>query len=120
MKKGCGNCKFGEKVTDEHKAFSQKVQAIKAKPITNKIKKKEIVDLLVGLAETTLKREEFSLLIGLEDLAYNNLPVEIQGVDIYRICMNDKIKQVLPDFKEGGRNIHKAYFTCEHWEDGND
>lgn len=109
----CRNCKFGEKVTDEQKKYALKVQAIRAKPILNSIKIKEIAALTKVVLEDLIK---YKHLIGLEDLTYNNLPVDIQGVDIYRICMNDKNKQVIPGFKEFGRNIHKTYFACEHWE----
>lgn len=112
MKKGCRNCKFNEKVTDEQKAYALKVQAIMAKPILNRDKNKEIE----GLPE----HERFSHLPGLKELTYNDLPIEIQGVDIYRVCMNDKNNLMGSLWKEGARTIHKTYFVCEHWEAEND
>lgn len=108
----CRDCKYGEKVTDEQKAYAQKVQVIRAKPILNRDKDKEIKALP--------EYEEFSHLVGLGGLTYNNLPVAMQGVDIYRVCMNNKNKLMGTVFKEGGRSIHKTYFTCEHWEGEND
>lgn len=104
MKKGCRNCKFGEKVTDEQKKYALKVQAIRAKKILNKDKVKEIKALS--------EYEKFSNIVGLEDMVYNDLPVEIQGVDIYRICTTNE--QVLCD------DVHKTYYVCEYWEDEND
>jgi len=110
MKKKCGNCKFGEKVTDKQKSYAQSVQAIQKKKILNVDKKKEI--------EVLLNHKEFIHLVGLDLLTYNNLPVEIQGVDIYRVCMNDEQNEDAGI--EGGNNIHKTYHTCEHWEGEND
>lgn len=105
MKKGCGNCKFSDKVTDKQKAHAQAIQAIKRKKILNADKRKEI--------EALPDHEKFNHLIGLDLLTYNNLPVDIQGVDIYRICQNaDQLKDA--GVKEGCNNIHKTYFVCEH------
>ena len=109
-KKQCRNCKSNEKVTDEQKAYALKVQAIMAKPILNRDKKKEIMSLP--------EYDEFSNLVGVEDLLYNDLPVEIQGVDIYRICMNEG--QNKDAGIEGKNDIHKTYYTCEYWGDEND
>lgn len=111
MKKGCRNCKSNEKVTDEQKAYAIAVQAIKEKKILNRDKKKEI-EALPG-------HEKFVYLIDLDVLNYNDLLVEKQGVDIYRVCQNeDQLKDA--GIPEGCNNIHKTYFVCEHWEDEND
>ncbi len=106
----CRDCKFNEKVTNEQKEYALKVQSIRAKLITNKDKGIEIMALL--------GYEEFSKIVGLEDLTYNNLPVEIQGTDIYRVCENEE--QLKDAGIKEGCNVHKTYFTCEHWEDEND
>lgn len=110
MKKQCRNCEFNEKVTDEQKVYALKVQAIVAKPILLKDKAREVMNL-PGY-------EEFKHLVNLKELAYNDLPAEVQGVDIYRICMNEG--QNKDAGIEGRNNIHKTYFTCEHWEGEND
>lgn len=110
MKKKCGNCRFNVKITDEQKSYAQSVQAIQEKKILNRDKKKEI--------EALPNHEEFFYLIGLDLLTYNDLPVEIQGVDIYRACTNEQ--QLKSAGIEGGNNIHKTYYTCEYWEDEND
>ena len=104
-KKNCGNCKSSIKITDAQKKYAQAVQAIKKKAILNVDKKKEI--------EVLPNHKEFAYLVGLELLTYNDLPVEKQGVDIYRVCQNaDQLKDA--GVKEGFNNIHKTYFTCEH------
>ena len=104
-KKNCGNCESSVKITDKQKAYAQAVQAIKKKAILNKDKKKEI--------EALPDHEKFAYLVGLDLLTYNNLPVEKQGIDIYRACQN--ILQ-LEDMSltQDKNNIHKTYFTCEH------
>ena len=105
MKKKCSNCKFSIKVTDKQKAHAQTIQAIKKKKILNADKKKEI--------ESLPDYEKFDYLVGLDLLTYNNLPVDIQGVDIYRVCQNaDQLKDA--GIKEDCNNIHKTYFVCEH------
>jgi len=109
-KKNCGNCKFSIKITDAQKKYSQAAQAIKKKAILNIDKKKEI--------EALPNHKEFAFLTGLDLLTYNNLPVDIQGVDIYRICQSaDQLKDA--GIKEGCNNIHKIYFVCDrHKEAG--
>ncbi len=108
MKKGCRNCKFSIKITDKQKAYSQAVRAIKKKAILNVDKKKEL--------EALPDHEKFAYLIGLDLLSYNDLPVEKQGVDIYRACQN--ILQ-LEDMSltQDKNNIHKTYFVCDHHEE---
>lgn len=104
-KKNCRNCKFSIKITDAQKKYSQAVQVIKKKAILNVDKKKEI--------EALPNHKEFAYLVGLDLLTYNNLPVEKQGVDIYRVCQNaDQLKDA--GIKEDCNNIHKTYFTCDH------
>ena len=105
-KKNCGNCESSVKITDKQKAYAQAVQATKKKAILNVDKKKEI--------EALPDHEKFAYLVGLDLLTYNNLPVEKQGIDIYRACQND---EQLKDagIKEGFNNIHKTYFTCNHY-----
>ena len=105
MKKGCRNCKDSIKITDNQKAYSIAVRAIKKKPILNVIKKKEM--------EALPDHKKFAYLTGLDLLSYNDLPVEIQGIDIYRACKNaDQLKDA--GIKEGCNNIHKTYFVCDH------
>ena len=105
MKKNCRNCKSSVKITDKQKAYSQAAKAIKKKPILNVDKKKEM--------EALPDHEKFAYLVGLDLLSYNDLPVEKQGVDIYRVCQNeDQLKDA--GIKEGCNNIHKTYFVCEH------
>ena len=107
-KKNCGNCESSVKITDKQKAYAQAVQAIKKKAILHVDKKKEI--------EALPDHEKFAYLVGLDLLTYNNLPVEIQGVDIYRVCQNvDQLKNA--GIKENCNNIHKTYFTCNHYID---
>ncbi len=108
MKKACRNCKHGIKITDKQKAYSQAAQVIKKKAILNKDKKKEI--------EALPNHKDFAYLIGLDLLTYNDLPKEIQGVDIYRACQN--ILQ-LEDMSltQDKNNIHKTYFVCDHHEE---
>ena len=104
-KKNCGNCESSVKITDKQKAYAQAVQGIKKKAILNVDKKKEI--------EALPDHEKFAHLVGLDLLSYNNLSVEIQGVDIYRVCQNiEQLKDA--GIKESFNNIHKTYFTCEH------
>ena len=108
MKKGCRNCKSSVKITDKQKAYSQAAKAIKKKAILSVDKKKEL--------EALPDHEKFAYLVGLDLLSYNDLPVEIQGVDIYRVCRNsDQLKDA--GIKEGCNNIHKTYFVCEHHEE---
>lgn len=109
MKKQCRNCQDSIKVTDEQKRYIQKVQAIMAKAIMNKDKKNEI--------QALPEYEKFKQIVGLAELNYNNLSIEIQGGDIYRICTN---KDQLNDAGVEGFNVHKTYYTCEHWEAEND
>ena len=105
MKKGCRNCKDSIKITDKQKAYSQAAKAIKKKPILNVDKKKEM--------EALPDHEKFAYLVGLDLLSYNDLSVEIQGVDIYRACQNtDQLKDA--GIKEGCNNIHKTYFVCDY------
>lgn len=104
-KKNCGNCKLSVKITDKQKTYAQAVQTIKKKAILNKDKKKEI--------EALPDHEKFAYLVGLDLLTYNNLSVEIQGVDIYRVCHNiEQLKDA--GIPEDCSNIHKTYFTCDH------
>ena len=99
------HCKFSIKITDKQKAHGLAIQAIKKKKILNADKKKEI--------EALPDHKKFDCLIGLDLLTYNHLPVDIQGVDIYRICQNaDQLKDA--GIKEGCNNIHKTYFVCDH------
>lgn len=105
MKNGCRNCKSSVKITDKQKAYSQAVQVIKKKAILNVDKKKEI--------EALPDHEKFAYLVGLDLLSYNDLPVEKQGVDIYRVCQNvDQLKDA--GIPEGCNNIHKTYFVCDY------
>ena len=105
MKKGCRNCKFSVKITDKQKVYSQAAKAIKKKAILNMDKKKEM--------EALPDHEKFAYLVGLDLLSYNDLPVEKQGIDIYRACQNaDQLKDA--GIAEGCNNIHKTYFVCEH------
>lgn len=105
MKKNCSNCKSSIKITDKQKAYSQAVRVIKKKAILNVDKKKEL--------EALSDHEKFAYLVGLDLLSYNDLPVEKQGVDIYRVCENaDQLKDA--GVKDGCYNIHKTYFVCKH------
>ncbi|KKN06575.1 hypothetical protein LCGC14_1075910 [marine sediment metagenome] len=108
MKKACRNCKHNVKVTDKQKAYAQAAQIINKKKILNVDKKKEI--------EALPNHKDFAYLIGLDLLTYNDLPVEKQGVDIYRACQN--ILQ-LEDMSltQDKNNIHKTYFVCDHHEE---
>ena len=104
-KKGCRNCKHSIKITDKQKAYSQKAKTIKKKPILNVDKKKEM--------EALPDHEKFAYLVGLDLLSYNDLPIEKQGVDIYRVCQSlEQLKDA--EIPEGCNNIHKTYFVCEH------
>ena len=104
-KKNCGNCKSSIKITDKQKAYAQAAKAIKKKAILNVDKKKEM--------EALPDHKKFAYLTGLDLLSYNDLPVEIQGVDIYRGCQNaDQLKDA--GIKEGCNNIHKTYFVCDY------
>ena len=104
-KKGCRNCKSSVKITDKQKAYSQAAKAIKKKAILNVDKKKEM--------EALPDHEKFAYLVGLDLLSYNDLPVEKQGVDIYRVCQSpEQLKDA--GIPEGCNNIHKTYFVCDY------
>ena len=105
MKKKCSNCKFNVKITDKQKAYSQKAKTIKKKSILNVDKKKEL--------EALPDHEKFAYIVGLDLLSYNDLPVEKQGVDIYRLCQN-QLQLESSDLTLEKRNIHKTYFVCDH------
>ncbi len=105
MKKGCGNCKFSIKITDKQKGYAKAVQVIKKKLILNRDKKKEI--------EALPDHEKFVYLVGLDLLSYNDLPVEKQGVDIYRACQN-MLQLEDMGLTQDKNNIHKTYFVCDH------